>query len=46
MKKSIVYFTANLSKTELFSIKGKGPGDENPGGGPIIIPPIPVFGKK
>jgi len=44
MKKSIVQFTENLTKSELINIKGKGPGDENPGGGPIILPP--VFDRK
>jgi hypothetical protein len=37
-------FTIELSRVELLKIRGKGPGDENPGGGPIILPP--VFDQK
>ena len=43
MKKSISNIASILTSAELVSIKGKGPGDENPGGGPIIIPPTPII---
>jgi len=45
-KPNIKNFTVELSRAELLKIRGKGPGDENPGGGPIILPPTPIFGKK
>ena len=44
MKKPQKNFTKELTRYELMKIKGSGPGDENPGGGPIILPP--VIGKK